>query len=53
MSPRFSSEDDEILISEIRKYQALYDLEHADYKDCNMKERIWTEISKIVGKSGK
>ena len=38
MSPRFSSED-EILISEISMHGALYDLEHADYKDVNIKKK--------------
>ena len=53
MSPRFSSEDDDILIFEIRKHGTLYNLNHADYKDVNMKERIWIEISQFVEKNGK
>lgn len=50
---KFSKEDDEALAENVSKHLALYNPQHQDHKDLNIKEAIWAEVSKAVGRSGK
>ncbi|KAL1488929.1 hypothetical protein ABEB36_014715 [Hypothenemus hampei] len=48
---RFSSNDDEILIEEIRKYPSLYNYEDANYKNFVIKENGWKNVAASLGKN--
>ncbi|KAL1516155.1 hypothetical protein ABEB36_000074 [Hypothenemus hampei] len=48
---RFSSNDDEILIEEIRKYPSLYNLEDENYKNFVIKENGWKNVAASLGKN--
>lgn len=50
---KFTKQEDEKLAESVSMYSSLYNPIHNDYKDWNIKEAIWAEISKSVGKSGK
>ncbi|KAK9500827.1 hypothetical protein O3M35_002016 [Rhynocoris fuscipes] len=50
MSGKFSSEDDEILIELVRKNPALYSVKSMTYKNMVIKNNIWKEIAKTLGK---
>jgi len=52
-SKLFTPENDELLISLIREHPVLYKLSDKNYKDNNIKENVWKEISFGIGKSGK
>lgn len=43
----------EQLIEIVRNYPILYDLCHAEYKNFKKKNKIWDEIGKGMGKTGK
>lgn len=49
----FSEADDEILVEQVGKHPALYNLTHEFYKDQKTKDRTWAQIADIVGKPGK
>lgn len=53
MAPSFNENEDELLIQEVQKHSAIFDMEHKDYKHLNIKENIWKEIAKVVGKTCK
>nr|XP_022909678.1 transcription factor Adf-1-like [Onthophagus taurus] len=48
---RFTKEEDEKLIREVGNHPVLYDLQNKSYKNFNIKENTWQEISKLVVKS--
>lgn len=48
-----SKEEDEALAENVSKHPALYNPQNQDHKDLNIKEAIWAEVSKSVGRSGK
>jgi len=49
----FSAENDEKLIEMVRDCPVLYKLSEKNYKDNNIKENVWKEISIAIGKNGK
>ncbi|KAL1516208.1 hypothetical protein ABEB36_000127 [Hypothenemus hampei] len=40
----------EKLIEHVKKYNVLYDMSHADYKNIRIKNKVWDEIAKDMGK---
>jgi len=49
----FSPVNDEKLIELVRNHPVLYKLSQKNYKDNNIKENVWKEISIAIGKNGK
>ncbi|KAJ8897953.1 hypothetical protein PR048_003311 [Dryococelus australis] len=37
----------------VTQHTCLYDLRHSQYKDNNVRENVWAEIGKQIGKTGK
>ncbi|MPC13562.1 hypothetical protein E2C01_006299 [Portunus trituberculatus] len=50
MAPRFSDEEDEILVEEVAKHPSLWQLTHPKYKDQRLKDNVWAEVADKVGK---
>ncbi|KAL4104828.1 hypothetical protein QTP88_020104 [Uroleucon formosanum] len=48
---KFSKEQDEILVECIAKHPPIYNPENRDYKDLNIRDAIWKDISGNVGRS--
>ena len=40
----WTEEEDEVLIETVKKYEWLYNQQHASYKDVRKKENSWREI---------
>lgn len=49
----FTFEEDSMLADYLSRRPCLYDLQHSAYKDQQIKENVWKEISKKLNKSGK
>ncbi|MPC92873.1 hypothetical protein E2C01_087985 [Portunus trituberculatus] len=47
MAPRFSDEEDEILVDEVAKQPSLWHLSHPKYKDQRLKD-VWAEVANKV-----
>lgn len=43
----------EELIEAVKKFEVLYNYKHIDYKDLNVRNAAWEEISSIVKMPGK
>lgn len=52
MTTKFSLEDDEKLIDMVQQREHLYSIANANYKNILMRKGAWSDISKVVGKSG-
>lgn len=52
-SKSFSTKNDKKLIEMIRNHPVLYKSSDRNYKDNNLKENVWNEISNSIGKNGK
>jgi len=52
-SKLFSPENDELLIAFVRDHPVLYKLKDKNYRDNNIKDNVWKEISFSIGKRGK
>jgi len=52
-SKLFTQENDELLIALVRDHPVLYKLKDKNYRDNNIKDNVWKEISFSIGKSGK
>ena len=52
MEERLEIIDTDLLINEIEKRPALWDMQSSDYKDKNLKKRCWKEIADIFCSSG-
>jgi len=52
-SKLFTPENDEQLIALVRDHPVLYKLKDKNYRDNNIKDNVWKEISFSIGKSGK
>ncbi|KAF0731668.1 Uncharacterized protein FWK35_00032855 [Aphis craccivora] len=50
---KFTKEQDEILVEFVDKHPPIYNPENRDYKDLNIRDAIWRDISGNVGQSGK
>jgi len=50
---KFNKEQDKILVECVAKHPPIYNPENRDYKDLNIRDAIWKEISGNVGRSGK
>ncbi|KAG0711729.1 hypothetical protein GWK47_020003 [Chionoecetes opilio] len=50
MAPKFSDEQDEILVEEVAKHPLLWQLSHPKYKDQQVKDNVWAEVAAKVGK---
>jgi len=50
---KFSKVEDEVLIECVAKNHSVYNPQNKDYKDLNIRDAIWKDISEIVGRSGK
>lgn len=50
---KFTKEQDEILVECVAKHPPIYNPENRDYKDLNIRDAIWRDISSNVGRSGK
>lgn len=48
----FSAEEDEKLTESVRKHPALYEMQHALYRDTRVKDNIWKGIAEYVERSG-
>lgn len=48
----WSSEDDEILIDFVRVHEILYNVKHKDYRQTQMKQKLWCEVGEILNKTG-
>lgn len=53
MAQKFSRVDDEKLIERVREYPCLYNHEQKDFKDFQIRENAWNEISVILSKTSK
>lgn len=52
MEPKsFNAMDDERLIEVVRNYPVLYQMSDKNHKDNAVKENVWKEISRSVGKN--
>lgn len=50
---KFNKIEDEALIELVAKNAPIYNPQNKDYKDLNIRDAIWKEISETVGRSGK
>ncbi|KAL5236617.1 hypothetical protein ACI65C_004027 [Semiaphis heraclei] len=50
-SKLFTPENDELLIALVRDHPVLYKLKDKNYRDNNIKDNVWKEISFSIGKS--
>ncbi|KAK7066164.1 hypothetical protein SK128_012123 [Halocaridina rubra] len=50
MAPKFSDEQDEILVEEVAKHPSLWQLSHPKYKDQRLKDNIWAVVAEKIGK---
>lgn len=50
---KFSVAEDEKLVTIVASYPCIYDSEHKDYKNVQIKGNVWKEIEQNVGRSGK
>ncbi|CAI6361966.1 unnamed protein product [Macrosiphum euphorbiae] len=50
-SKLFTPENDEQLIALVRDHPVLYKLKDKNYRDNNIKDNVWKEISFSIGKS--
>lgn len=50
---KFTKEQDEILVESVAKHPPIYNPQSKDYKDLNIRDAIWKNISCNVGRSGK
>ena len=48
----FHDMDDLLLIEFVRKHSCLYDAKSVSYKDTNIRENVWTEISNAMKQPG-
>ncbi|XP_063220292.1 uncharacterized protein LOC134529780 [Bacillus rossius redtenbacheri] len=51
MVKEFSPEEDELLIEEVANHPSIFDTSSPLYRDKNMKDNAWTDISAKVGRS--
>lgn len=49
----FSRAEDDLLVARLQAYPSLYDPQHKDYKNVEIRESIWRGISEELGRSGK
>lgn len=49
----FTFEEDFMLADYVSRHPCLFDSQHNSYKDSQIKENVWKEISKNLKKSGK
>ena len=49
---RLGTIDTDLLINEIEKRPAIWDMQSPDYKDRNLKKKCWEEIADIFCSSG-
>ena len=45
---RWTQQDDELLVENVKKYEWLYNRQHMSYKDIKMKENSWREIAENI-----
>jgi hypothetical protein len=48
----WSSEQDEIVIDFVRNHEALYNVKSADYRNMQLKQKLWHEVGTILNKTG-
>ncbi|XP_076028763.1 uncharacterized protein LOC143017775 [Oratosquilla oratoria] len=51
MAPKFSDEQDEILVEEVSKQPSLWQLSHPTYKDQRVRDTVWAEVADKVGRT--
>lgn len=50
---KFNKEQDEILVECVAKHPPIYNPQNKVFKDLNIRDAIWKDISGHVGRSGK
>jgi len=50
---KFNKEQDEILVECVAKHPPIYNPQNKNFKDLNIRDAIWKDISGHVGRSGK
>lgn len=53
MSQKFSHDDDELLIEQVREYPCIYDHANKDFKDHQIRENAWNKIGVVLLKKCK
>jgi len=48
----FTVEEDILLAECVSKHRCLYDPKNAEYKDQQIRDNVWKEISNVLKKSG-
>lgn len=49
---KFTSEDEERIIEFVKSNELIYNVQHKNYRDSEMKNRLWTEFAQKIGKDG-
>lgn len=50
---KFTKDEDELPVECVARYSPIFNPQNKDYKDLNIREAIWHEISDFVGRNGK
>lgn len=49
---KFTTQEEEMIIDFVKSNELIYNIEHKDYRQSEMKNRLWNELAQKIGKDG-